>query len=71
MSEEESAQIARTKLKKLGYEVESINQSVLIFSQNSLSGSIEELKSNDSIVCIISAPGESEITHENLSLIHI
>ena len=65
-SEEESAQIARTKLKKLGYEVESINQSILVFSQNSLSGSIEEFKTNDSIVCIISAPGESEITHENI-----
>ena len=65
-SEEESAQIAHTKLKKLGYEVESINQSILVFSQNSLSGSIEEFKTNDSIVCIISAPGESEITHENI-----
>ena len=65
VSDDESAKIARTKLKKLGYEVESINKSILVFSKNSLANSIEEFISNDSVVCIISAPGENEITHGN------
>ena len=65
VSEDESAKIARTKLKKLGYDVESINKSILVFSNNCLANSIEEFTSNDSVVCIISAPGESEITHGN------
>ena len=66
MSNEESAQIAKYKLKNLGYEIESINKSILVFSKNSLANSIEEFKSNDKSICIVSAPGETEITHENL-----
>ena len=64
-SSEESAQIAYLKLKKLGHEVQSINQSVLVFSKNSEAKSIEEFTSSDSSICIISAPGETEITHDN------
>ena len=64
-SSEESAQIAYLKLKRLGHEVQSINQSVLVFSKNSEAKSIEEFTSSDESICIISAPGETEITHEN------
>jgi aminomethyltransferase len=65
-SNEESAQIAYSKLKRLGHDVNSINQSVLVFSKEAEANSIEEFSSNDSSICIISAPGEFEITHENI-----
>ena len=65
-SNEESAQIAYSKLKRLGHEVNSINQSILVFSKDAQANSIEEFESNDSSICIISAPGETEITHENI-----
>ena len=57
---------AYSKLKRLGHDVNSINQSVLVFSKEAEANSIEEFSSNDSSICIISAPGESEITHENI-----
>ena len=66
MTNEESAQIAKYKLKNLGYEIESIDKSILVFSKSSLANSIEEFQSNDQSICIVSAPGESEITHEKL-----
>ena len=66
MTNEESAQISKYKLKNLGYEIESIDKSILVFSESSLANSIEEFQSNDQSICIVSAPGESEITHEKL-----
>ena len=56
-SNDESAQIAFSKLKRLGHEVNSINQSILVFSKEAQANSVEEFDSNDSSICIISAPG--------------
>ena len=56
-SNEESAQIAYSKLKRLGHDVNSINQSVLVFSKEAEAYSIEEFSSNDYSICIISASG--------------
>jgi len=65
-SNDESAQIASQKLRRLGHEVNSINQSILVFSKDAMANSIEEFTSGESSICIISAPGHSEITHEEI-----
>ena len=65
-SSEESAIIASNKLRLLGCEVNEINQSILVFSKSAEANSIEELNFQDNAICIISAPGNFEITHDDI-----
>ena len=63
---DESAVIASNKLRLLGHEVNEIDQSILAFSKNAEANSIEEFNFQDGAICIISAPGNFEITHDDI-----
>ena len=60
-SNDESAQIAFSKLKRLGHEVNSINQSVLVFSKEAQANSIEEFESNDYLFVLFQRPGKLKL----------
>tara|TARA_B110000444_G_C18845906_1_gene602002 strand:- start:1851 stop:4196 length:2346 start_codon:yes stop_codon:yes gene_type:complete len=62
----ESATVVRLKLKKFKIDIKSINQSVLVFSNDSLTGSIEKFTAQLNCVCIISAPGGIDILSEGV-----
>jgi aminomethyltransferase len=57
----ESATVARLKLKKYSIDINSINQSTLVFSNEAEKGSIEKFIAQENCICIISAPGDKDI----------
>ena len=57
----ESATVARLKLKKYSIDINNINQSALVFSNEAEKGSMEKFTAQENCICIISAPGDMDI----------